>query len=305
MVLDVDEQPPQLGPDRVDRGLVQDAAAQRAEPASAARCAPGASRPRGRPASRRTTPATRRRGGRGGRPAADGPPSASASAVAASGAARDWRGRGACGGRGHGASGGVGGPGRTSSVAPATAPATTPGGGRFRPIRENRAHVVRISARAGPRRPAGGSALVGSPLVVLRRRCSPRSSAGRPVVLVVVGAGRAVATCSALARRRRADPGVEVELDDDGYRVRLVRGAGVKAARWREVEDAVAGEPARRRLRGAATARRPDARASRWPRSPPTARSSSTDVRDHLRRGQGLRPLWSRVTRFGPPGAAL
>jgi hypothetical protein len=30
-----------------------------------------------------------------------------------------------------------------------------------------------------------------------------------------------------------------LSLDDDGYRVRLLRGAGTRAARWREVEDAV------------------------------------------------------------------
>lgn len=31
-----------------------------------------------------------------------------------------------------------------------------------------------------------------------------------------------------------------VRADEDGYRVRLVRGAGVKAARWQDVEDVVA-----------------------------------------------------------------
>jgi hypothetical protein len=31
-----------------------------------------------------------------------------------------------------------------------------------------------------------------------------------------------------------------VRLDDAGYRVRLVRGAGVKQARWTDVEDVVA-----------------------------------------------------------------
>jgi hypothetical protein len=41
--------------------------------------------------------------------------------------------------------------------------------------------------------------------------------------------------------------GAVVRLDDDGYRVRLVRGAGVKQARWKDVEDVVtttvAGQP--------------------------------------------------------------
>ena len=34
-----------------------------------------------------------------------------------------------------------------------------------------------------------------------------------------------------------------VRLGEDGYRVRLVRGAGVREARWVEVEDAVAASP--------------------------------------------------------------
>jgi hypothetical protein len=34
-----------------------------------------------------------------------------------------------------------------------------------------------------------------------------------------------------------------VQLDDEGYRVRLVRGAGVTAARWSQVADAVAASP--------------------------------------------------------------
>ena len=35
---------------------------------------------------------------------------------------------------------------------------------------------------------------------------------------------------------------IVVRLDDDGYRVRFVRGAGVKEARWVEVEEAVTAE---------------------------------------------------------------
>jgi len=34
-----------------------------------------------------------------------------------------------------------------------------------------------------------------------------------------------------------------VRLGEDGYRVRMVRGAGVREARWTEVEDAVAASP--------------------------------------------------------------
>jgi hypothetical protein len=48
------------------------------------------------------------------------------------------------------------------------------------------------------------------------------------VVLVVAGALAASRLTTVLS------------FDDTGYRVRLLRGAGVRAARWREVEDAVA-----------------------------------------------------------------
>jgi hypothetical protein len=52
------------------------------------------------------------------------------------------------------------------------------------------------------------------------------------VALVVV----AVAGVGYLLTRRT----YVVRADQDGYRVRLVRGAGVRAARWQDVEDVVA-----------------------------------------------------------------
>ena len=48
-----------------------------------------------------------------------------------------------------------------------------------------------------------------------------------------------------------------VHFDDDGYRVRLIRGAGVKQASWTDVAEAVDVAAARRPLRGAAPAGRP------------------------------------------------
>jgi hypothetical protein len=48
------------------------------------------------------------------------------------------------------------------------------------------------------------------------------------VVLAVVGAGLALTRLTPL-----------VHLDEAGYRIRLLRGAGVRAARWRDVEDVV------------------------------------------------------------------
>src|SRR3712207_7406326 len=53
------------------------------------------------------------------------------------------------------------------------------------------------------------------------------------VVVVVVVAAVVVAGLSLT----RLTP--LVHLDDAGYRVRLLRGAGVRAARWRDVEDVV------------------------------------------------------------------
>ncbi len=47
-----------------------------------------------------------------------------------------------------------------------------------------------------------------------------------------------------------------LRLDDTGYAVRLVRGARVRQASWTEVAAVATATPARRRLPGAATARR-------------------------------------------------
>ncbi|MDX6324955.1 MAG: hypothetical protein QOK15_1309 [Nocardioidaceae bacterium] len=56
------------------------------------------------------------------------------------------------------------------------------------------------------------------------------------VVLVVTTAAVVVLALTGLLVRRRV--GV-VRLDDEGYRVRLLRGAGTMQARWRDVEDVV------------------------------------------------------------------
>ena len=53
-------------------------------------------------------------------------------------------------------------------------------------------------------------------------------------VVVVLVVGSVVATGLVLTRLTPL-----VRLDDAGYRVRLLRGAGVRAARWRDVEDVV------------------------------------------------------------------
>ena len=81
-----------------------------------------------------------------------------------------------------------------------------------------------VLAGAGPARDARGGAARRPDRAAARRG---RSSRWWP--------------CVALAVPLR---GVRVvELDDEGYRVRMIRGAGVRAAAWRDVEDAVAASP--------------------------------------------------------------
>ena len=104
-----------------------------------------------------------------------------------------------------------------------------------------------------------------------------------PLVIVgcgVVAVGSAVAVAAILLR-------VDVvRLDEDGYRVRLVRGAGVSAARWADVTEAVAASPRGIdcvviRLRDGGTTTIPvDALAA-------DRTEFATDVRAHLRRGEG------------------
>ena len=107
-------------------------------------------------------------------------------------------------------------------------------------------------------------------------RWSPWVIIGSGVVAVV----SAVAVASILLR-------VDVvRLDEDGYRVRLVRGAGVTSARWADVTEAVAASPRGIdcvviRLRDGATTSIPVAALAADPTE------FATDVRAHLRRGDG------------------
>lgn len=110
---------------------------------------------------------------------------------------------------------------------------------------------------------------------------------GGPVVLLLgVGAVALVAVVVLAVALRRIRV---VELDDDGYRVRMVRGAGVRAARWREVEDAVAASP---RGVDCVVLRLRDGRTTSIPVAAVDASREDfvQDLRGHLRRGEGLRP---------------
>jgi hypothetical protein len=77
---------------------------------------------------------------------------------------------------------------------------------------------------------------------------------------------------------------------DDGYRVRLVRGAGVTEARWSEVEDAVT---AYRREVACLELRLRDGRTTTIPVGVLDVDKEQfvREVQERLQRGHGLRPL--------------
>lgn len=102
---------------------------------------------------------------------------------------------------------------------------------------------------------------------------------------VVLGLLVLVATMVVWSRR-----GWVVRLSEEGYRVQWVRGAGVKAARWKDVEDAVTttvvNAPVlvlRLRNGGATTIPVEMLAADR--------ESFVRELQGHLQNGQGLRPL--------------
>jgi len=81
-----------------------------------------------------------------------------------------------------------------------------------------------------------------------------------------------------------------VRFDDDGYRVRLIRGAGVKESSWRDVQEVATSEPRGVRC---VVLRLADARTTTIPVDAVAADREAfvRDLRDHLLRGQGNRPL--------------
>ena len=81
-----------------------------------------------------------------------------------------------------------------------------------------------------------------------------------------------------------------VRLDDEGYRVGLIRGAGVTSAAWTEVAEAGTGSP-----RGipCVVLTLHDGRTTTIPAAALAADREEfvRDLQAHLQRGQGLRPL--------------
>ncbi len=110
-----------------------------------------------------------------------------------------------------------------------------------------------------------------------------------PVALL--GGGVAVATVVALAVAlvvgRRP---VVVSFDDVGYRIRHVRGAGVRQAAWTQVEDAAAATIAGERC---VVLRLRDGRTSTVPVGVLAGHPDDfvRDLQQHLNQGHGYRPL--------------
>jgi hypothetical protein len=105
-------------------------------------------------------------------------------------------------------------------------------------------------------------------------------SAGFVVAAVaVVGLG--------VAATRRA---AVVRFDDAGYRIRLIRGAGVRQAPWTQVEDVVAATVEGTRC---VVLQLRDGRTSTIPVSVLATSTEAfvADLRGHLDRGHGYRPL--------------
>jgi hypothetical protein len=107
-------------------------------------------------------------------------------------------------------------------------------------------------------------------------------------VLSVVLVGAVLGLLAAgLVLTRRA---TVVRLDETGYTVRLVRGAGVRTGRWKDVEDVVA-----RTIEGArcVVLRRRDGRTTTIPVGILAAPADEfvRDLQQHLNRGHGYRPV--------------
>jgi len=105
-----------------------------------------------------------------------------------------------------------------------------------------------------------------------------------PWVIVGSGAGLVAVAVAVAAVLLRVDV---VSLDDEGYRVRLIRGAGVTSARWADVTEAVAASP---RGIDCLVIRLRDGGTTTIPVTALAADRSvfATEVRGYLRRAEGL-----------------
>ncbi len=107
------------------------------------------------------------------------------------------------------------------------------------------------------------------------------------ILLIPALIGLAALTAAAVALNRR---GWVVRFTDDGYQVQWVRGVGVAAARWKDVEDAITTTSASSpvvvlRLRTGQTTTIPVELLAG------DREEFVRDLQRHLQHGQGLRPL--------------
>jgi len=129
-----------------------------------------------------------------------------------------------------------------------------------------------------------GSALVGlAVLVFVVTLVVALLDLSAVVVVVVAALGLAAVLVAGHLLTRHA---YVVRLGEDGYQVRMVRGAGVRAARWTEVEDAVTASP---RGVDCVVLRLRDGRTTTIPVQVLAAdrEDFARDVRAHLERGFG------------------
>ena len=132
-----------------------------------------------------------------------------------------------------------------------------------------------------------GLVLVGSAAVVLATTALT-AFLDWPVGVVVAVALATLLATGAVALATLRIPLLSV--DEDGYRVRWVRGAGAKAAVWRDVEDAVTASP---HGVDCLVLRLRDGRTTSLPVSAIAEDREAfvEEIRGHLGRGHGLRPL--------------
>lgn len=113
--------------------------------------------------------------------------------------------------------------------------------------------------------------------------------AGLPLSVLIVGVGLSLLGIFAVGILFTRELNV-VRLDDTGYRVRLVRGAGVRQARWRDVEDVIATTVGGERC---VVLRLKDGRTTTVPVRVLAARSEGfvEDLQRHLNEGHGYRRI--------------
>ena len=148
----------------------------------------------------------------------------------------------------------------------------------------------RLSGPFAARLAGLGLVAVGALVLVLSALVAVLSLPREVLTVAMVLAAVAVVLLALVAVRRA----VVVRFDDTGYTVRLVRGAGVRAAEWRQVEDVVATTVAGQRC---VVLRLRDGRTTTVPVAVLAVGSEEfvADLRGRLNRGHGYRSLPRRA----------